>query len=52
MEYILENIDIFDEGIDQELKLFTIDIKGIFAKIKLYIFKVSFHVNLLNGLRF
>lgn len=52
MEYILQNTDIFDEKIDQKLKEVIIDNKDAFTKGKTYIFKVSFHVNLLDDQRF
>jgi len=52
MEYILQNTDIFDTEIDQKLKVAINDNKDAFTKGKTYIFKVSFHVNLLNDKRF
>lgn len=52
MEYVLHNTDIFDNKIDQKLKEVIIDNKDDFSKEKIYIFKVSFHVNLLDDERF
>ncbi|ADL50520.1 hypothetical protein [Clostridium cellulovorans] len=52
MEYILNDTDIFDTGIDKKFRLVIENNIGSFTKDKAYVFKVSFHVNLLNDVRF
>ena len=52
MQCILENTDIFDDEIDQKFKVAICDNIKAFIKGTSYIFKVSFHVNLLDDERF
>lgn len=52
MEYILENTDIFDEDITSKFSKVIKNDMHNFIKEKPYRLKVSFHVNLLNNIKF
>lgn len=52
MEYIIHDTDIFDEQIDQKFREIILRNIGSLEKDKAYIFTVSFHLNLLDDIRF
>jgi hypothetical protein len=52
MEYVLNDTDIFDTAIDEKFRVAIENNIDSFTKDKTYVFKVSFHVNLLDDVRF